>query len=150
MPSTPRRSFGNPEPWGRRRRVLVEDPDPGWHRLVASTLGSEEYDFDCCPGPRDLPEGCPLLAGRPCPRAERADVILSSLDLDDDENRSVLQGLRTTYPRTRVVALVSRRQAREHPSCLHGCQVEFLPIPVHDLDRLVGGPPRGRLIGAQW
>jgi hypothetical protein len=86
-----------------------------------------------CDGPEHLPGGCRLVEHRNCPLVESADVILNSLNLDAPDNRAVLTALHTSYPRTPVIALVSHREGREHPSCLHGCTVEHFPTTIHDL-----------------
>ena len=115
----------------RRRRVLIEDPDPAWRRMMERAL--PDHDVVFCGGPGQLAGGCRLIEQRNCPLVESADVVLNSLNLDESENRAVLATLRTSYPRTPVVALVSPREGREHPSCLHGCTVEYFPTSIHDL-----------------
>jgi len=118
-------------------RVLVEDPDPAWQRMMASLLHEHGYDAVFCTGPEALPGGCSLTNNRTCPHVETADVILNSLDLERADNRAVLAALRTAYPRTPVVALVSRQEGREHPGCVHGCTLEYFPTsPRRLLKRL--------------
>lgn len=80
------------------QRVLVEDPDSVWHRFLAGLLDPEDYTLDFCPGPHTVPGGCPLLAGRPCPRADWADIILSGLDPDDPVEGRVLEALPESNP----------------------------------------------------
>lgn len=85
-----------------RQRVLVEDPDPDWHRFALEALDDQEYELDFCPGPGGLPDGCPLLDGKGCPRAEQADVILNTLELDCPGNRRLVEELRRRYPRALI------------------------------------------------
>jgi hypothetical protein len=85
----------------RRQRVLVEDPDPDWHRFAADGLDGD-YELDFCRGPATLADGCPLLRGKSCPKAEQADVILNTLDLDRPDNRRLVEELRRRYPASLV------------------------------------------------
>jgi CheY-like chemotaxis protein len=117
----------------QRPTVLIEDPDPAWRRMMEGALPDLGYDVAFCDGPAHLPGGCRLVEQGACPLVESADVVLNSLNLDELGNREVLAALHTFHPRTPVIALVSHREAREHPSCLHGCTVEHFPTTIHDL-----------------
>jgi bifunctional DNase/RNase/CheY-like chemotaxis protein len=98
MPSIPTRPRAPANTGGQRReRVLVEDPDPAWRDLMAQMLDPEGYEVDTCPGPGGLTEGCPLLAHQPCPKAERADIILNSLPVDNFANAAVLRSQQEIY-----------------------------------------------------
>jgi hypothetical protein len=88
-----------------RQRVLVEDPDVDWHRFAAEGLDGD-YELEFCGGPQTLPDGCPLLDGRTCAKAERADVILNTLALGQPENRRLVEELRRRYP-DRLVELLA-------------------------------------------
>jgi hypothetical protein len=113
--------------------VLIEDPDPAWHRMMGTALLVHGYEVAFCAGPAARPGGCSLVTERACPLVESADVIINSLTLDRPENRAVLTALRISHPRTPLIALVSHRDGREHASCLHGCTIEHFPTTVHDL-----------------
>jgi CheY-like chemotaxis protein len=130
----PERNGGTAGTYGHRRtRVLVEDPDPAWHRMLDQMLTERGYEAVFCPGPEGLAGGCSLVAQGGCPLVGSCDVVLTSLNLDRADNREVFDALRRTHPRTPVVALVSRREAWEHPSCLYRCAVEYLPTSPRDL-----------------
>lgn len=121
----------------RPRRVLIEDPDPTWHRMIGDALPSHGYEVIFCAGPEARPDGCSLVTERACPLVESADVVINSLTLDRPENRAVLTALRTSHPHTPRIALMSHRDCREHPNCLHGCTVEYFPTTIHDLVALL-------------
>ena len=69
-----------------RRRVLVEVPGGRWHaQAEAEAVG---LDVVACPGPTGARRRrCPVLAGRPCPLASAADVVVAS-NVPDDEDWS--------------------------------------------------------------
>jgi hypothetical protein len=77
-----------------RQRILVEDEDPAWHRLVAGLAAVDEYEFDYCRGPLLVEGGCPILQGGACPKMEWADSILYSLDQREPCNAALLEALR--------------------------------------------------------
>jgi N-acyl-L-homoserine lactone synthetase len=129
--------------WPARRgrpRVLIEEPDPAWHRLVEEVLGAD-YELASCGGPEARPGGCPLVAHRGCPLAEGADVILNSFNLDQVANREVLCALQSCCPGVPVVALTSPGEAHRHGGCLEGHRAEILPTSTSDLARLVARLP---------
>ena len=68
---------GSPPSWpeaDERPRVLVETPGGRW---PAANVGASGLQIIGCPGPTRAHHGCPaLLAGRPCPLAAHADVIV--------------------------------------------------------------------------
>lgn len=78
----------------RARRILVEDEDPTWYRLMVKQSDPEEYEFRSCRGPLLEPGGCPMLHGESCPKIEWADTVLQNLDAREPANRSVLATLR--------------------------------------------------------
>ena len=81
-----------------RRRLLIEDEDPAWHRVIVGLAGSDEWEFDGCAGPARAPGGCPVLRGDVCPKVEWADVILNSLDGDCPDNAALLVRLQDAWP----------------------------------------------------
>lgn len=103
----------------RRERILVEDPDQRWQRLVGNVLDPDCFEVTVCPGPLDLAEGCPLLANHPCPKAEWADTILCGLRLDYPENERLSRRLHELYPgkflRGRSTALAAAGYLRRLP-----------------------------------
>jgi hypothetical protein len=90
-----------------RLRVLVEVPGGRWHaRAEAEAAGLEVV---ACPGPRGTLRRCPVLAGRPCPLAEVADVIVASNVPDDERWRRVVDAHPDLHPG--VPVCVERRTA---------------------------------------
>jgi hypothetical protein len=53
-----------------RRRVLIEDEDLAWHRVIVSLATDEDAEFDGCPGPAFVAGGCPVLRGEVCAKVE--------------------------------------------------------------------------------
>jgi hypothetical protein len=77
-------------------RVLVEVPGGRWHaRAEAEAAGLEVV---ACPGPRGALQRCPVLAGRPCPLAEVADVIVASNIPDDERWHRVVDAHSDLHP----------------------------------------------------
>jgi hypothetical protein len=94
-----------------RRRVLVEHADWRLGVMTAWALHEAGYAVATCPGPQpdDL---CPLLRGRECPLAERADVILSSIGTLP-EGKSIAACLRARLPRTPLLLDVEPHEAAQ-------------------------------------
>ena len=81
-----------------RPRALVEHTDPYAGIATALALRDAGFAVATCPGPGPaIP--CPILAGGECALAERADVIVSSLDASPDGG-AVAWCLRQRLPRT--------------------------------------------------
>ncbi len=95
----------------RGTKVLVEEPDGAeafayWHLLT-----DNGYSVAWCPGP-DGPTGgrCALVATGHCKLVEEADVVVSSLGIDHESSRDILQEIRRLHPETPVVIQASRRE----------------------------------------
>ncbi|HUY23356.1 MAG TPA: hypothetical protein VMV22_13550 [Acidimicrobiales bacterium] len=70
----------------------------------ARVLADSGYEVSWCPGPAGPPERrCPLLEFGQCEVAERADVVVSSLDLRHDCSRRVVAAFRHHHPETPMV-----------------------------------------------
>jgi hypothetical protein len=81
-----------------RRRVLIEDEDLAWQRLVVELTEAGEFEFDGCRGPLLARGGCPALRGESCPKVEWADVILNSLNGCHPANAKLLETLKQGVP----------------------------------------------------
>jgi len=80
---------GYPPGWpeaDERPRVLVETPSGRWPALHAR--GASGLQIIGCPGPTR--HGCPALAGRPCPLAAHADVIVFAFPPSDAQAQAIL------------------------------------------------------------
>jgi ribosomal protein S18 acetylase RimI-like enzyme len=71
-PAWPHDGPGRPD--ASRPRVLVEAPGGRWSGAPEGEAAG--LTFVTCSGPRGLRPRCPVLAGRPCPLAAGADVIV--------------------------------------------------------------------------
>jgi hypothetical protein len=95
----------------RGTRVLIEEPDGAegfayWHLLT-----DNGYSVQWCPGPQNrLGRRCPLVSCGQCELVERADVVVSSLGIDNEPSRKVLEALREVHPETPVIVEASRRE----------------------------------------
>jgi hypothetical protein len=119
------------EPWrfSERPRVLIEHPDPESALEVAAAVRNAGCGVAICRGPdaaAEPPTRCPLHALEPCAVVEGADVVVTSLDFEDADALSVLQGLRTRYPSTPLVVQATVRTALDLESGLADCTV--LPV----------------------
>jgi hypothetical protein len=119
------------QPWAypERPRVLIEHPDPDAGLELAVAIRRAGCTVGICRGPDatgDLPTRCPLHGLEPCVAVEGADLVVTALDLDREEARRVLEGLRTRYPSTPLAVLATVGQTLELGSLLEGCTV--LPV----------------------
>ena len=92
-----------------QRRVLVEDEDLAWHRVLASLATDEDTEFDGCPGPAFVAGGCPVLRGEACSKVEWANTIFHSLDGDRPDNALLLERLRNQWPDAAATMLPADR-----------------------------------------
>ena len=93
-----------------RPQVLVEEPDVARAYAYWRLLDNNGYEVSWCRGPRGLgPRPCPLVACGRCELVERADVVLSSLELHHESSRKVVAALRSLHPDTPVVIQASQQ-----------------------------------------
>ena len=95
-----------------RRRILIEDEDLAWHRVVVSLAADEDCEFDGCPGPAFVAGGCPVVRGEVCSKVEWADTILHSLDGGHPDNALLLDRLREQWPDGAETMLPADRPTR--------------------------------------
>lgn len=117
-----------------RTKVLVETDDPDTAIATAKALEEVGFEATVCLGPGHNPDRCMLLHDGECVLVEDADVLLYDLDPDDDTQRAVLEGLRTTYPRLPIVAQIPTGGQRRHPAELEGVRV----ITPYSMDHVTG------------
>jgi hypothetical protein len=79
-----------------KARVLVEAPGGRWPAEEEARAAG--LDVLTCPGPSDDRQRCPVLAGRPCPLAAAADVVVVARPPDDDRWRSLLESHARLHP----------------------------------------------------
>lgn len=102
-----------------RRRVLVEHTDPLLGARTARALHDAGYAVATCPGP-SVGDPCPLLRGRDCTLARRADVIVSNL-AEHPDGQCVAAALRARYPRVPLVRNVEPDDAPAAVQAALGC-----------------------------
>ena len=91
--------------------MLIEEPDGAQAFAYWQLLTDNGYSVDWCPGPQDPLGGkCPLVSCGRCELVERADVVVSSLGIDDGPSRKVLEALSDVHPETPVIVEASRRE----------------------------------------
>src|SRR6266536_4064660 len=118
-------------PWAypERPRVLIEHRDPDAGLELAAAFRGAGCTVGICRGPdarADPATRCPLHGFEPCAVVEGADLIVTALDFEEEENLEVLRGLRTRYAGTRVVVAATVGEALELGGLLEGCRV----VPV--------------------
>ncbi len=95
-----RRPRGAPPEWTGaadvRPRVLLEHRDPSVLDILSDGLEDEGFEVLTCGGPR--PEvgpgtACPLLSGEACPGVDGADVVVTSLLVEDGEQGRIVVAL---------------------------------------------------------
>ncbi len=122
-------------------RVVIESRDSASAAATASTLQARGYDSVVCAGPGGR-DGCPLVSEGRCELIEDADVTYFDLDLDDADERAVLESMRASYPQMPVVVEVPNSVALRHASLLAGCHV-VLPYSAERLEQAIEAATRG-------
>jgi CheY-like chemotaxis protein len=116
------------QPWAfpERPRVLLELADQDRGLELASALRHAGCTVRICHGPdatADPATRCPLHQLEPCVAVEGADVVVTALNLETDDGRQVLRGLRTRYPGKPLVIEATVTQSLELEDLLTGCTV---------------------------
>ena len=91
----------------RRPRLLVEAAGGRWR--AADEARRAGFEVLICPGPRRKLARCPAMAGRPCPLAGRADVIVDAVR--DEPGRLLLEAHRKLHPAVPVCVDVGSRRS---------------------------------------
>ena len=113
----------------RGTRVLIEELDGAeafayWHLLT-----DNGYVVEWCPGPKSPLGGrCPLVSCGHCELVERADVVVSSLGIDNEPSRNVLGALRRLHPETPVIVEASRREFTRRADLFEGNSILRSPV----------------------
>jgi CheY-like chemotaxis protein len=118
-----------PWPFPDRPRVLIEQADPDRSLELATALNKAGYAVGICRGPdvAGTPATrCPLHRLGPCVAVEGADLVVTALDLEQEDGRQVLRGLRTRYPGIPLVVAATVTETLELGDLLTGCTV----VPV--------------------
>jgi hypothetical protein len=89
-PTWPR--FGD----GEAPRVLIEHPDPAAQRFLADAFRRRGFDTLTCGGPTAqgaASVSCPLLTEGACPAVDGADVVVSSLQVNQGYEGRVVRAI---------------------------------------------------------
>jgi hypothetical protein len=109
--------------------VLIEHADPDAALELASALRAAGSAVAICRGPdsdASPATRCPLHRLESCVVVEGADVVVTALDLERDEARGVLRGLRLRYPATPLLVQATVAGTLAAGEALDGCTV--LPV----------------------
>lgn len=118
-----------PWPFPDGPRVLIEHPDPNEALELAVAIRQAGCSVYICRGPAprgDPPTRCPLHKLEPCVAVEGADVVVTALDLADDDGNDVVRGLRARYPSKPLIVAATVAQVLRLGDVLEGCTV----VPV--------------------
>ena len=127
------------QPWAYPEwlRVLIEHADPDVGLELAAAIRRAGCTVGICRGPdarADPATRCPLHGLEPCVAVDGADLIITGLDLEQEDGRAVLRGLRTRYASKPLVVLATVGKALELGDALERCTV----VPVGaDPERIV-------------
>lgn len=117
--------------------VLVVHHDIDLGDQEADALRRAGYEVERCLGP--IGGRCPVIAGRPCPIAERADVLVYDAWAtgEPDGARRLIEGLRDLHPDVPVVLIAP------------GMEPDWVELAGrHGVTPLVGPPTTERLVEA--
>lgn len=115
--------------------VLVVHHDVDLADTEVDELRRAGYGVEQCSGPTAGP--CPVLRGRTCWMAERADVLVYDVWASGDDGRALITNLRDLHP-DKPIVLTSP-----------GMELDWVEtIGVHGITPLVGAPTQARLVGA--
>src|SRR5271166_2464085 len=130
-----------PQPWRwSHPRVLIEHPDEATGLAIASGLRFAGYAVAVCPGPRGHGQ-CPLTGPAGCAPAHDADLVVCSLDYEQEAAREVLRELRTRYPDTPLLVEVPSGVATDLQELLDGCRQLSAPATPEQILEVVQGLP---------
>jgi hypothetical protein len=130
-------------------RVLVELAGRAMGTAVERTLEQQGYQVAVCGGPTSLHRGaCPLVTAGTCPLVDGADVVVYALDVDDADDRAVLEAHRL-HPERPACVVVPPRLVERYRALLEGYEVVESPLTPGKLTDALGritarGRPRRR------
>lgn len=108
-------------------RVLIENHDPAVGHAFQNFLMDEGFEVAYCTGPSDREGRCPLVHDGVCNRAADADVVFTSLHVDDEDHQQVVHDLRRHFPDTPLVVELPGPKMPQFAELLDGCEVVAKP-----------------------
>jgi hypothetical protein len=109
-----------------RPRVLVEDDHPALAISDFSLFQQAGFDVAWCSGPGDDRSVCPVLRGRECTVAARADIVLHGLD----PRLGIAPAIARQVPGLPVLVAESRSADGSLPDAPAGCLALAFPCSV--------------------
>lgn len=119
-----------------RPRLLVELP--GGQRRPAPELAAQGFQVVACPGPRRGGPRCQALAGRPCPLAAGADVIVTAYGSGQSEMSKLPDAHRRLHPT--VPVCVTLAPGQDGPPGFEHLPAGEGAVVAGFLQRLITGP----------
>jgi hypothetical protein len=114
-------------------RVLVEVAGQGMAQVIERTLRDQGYQVAVCGGPAALPRHrCPLVETGTCPLADGADLLVYALDVEDADDREVLEAHRL-HPERPACVVVPPALVDRYRSLLRSYEVVEAPLTPEKL-----------------
>jgi len=115
-------------PWTfpERPRVLIEHPEPDAALEIAAAIRRVGCTVGICHGPDsagDPATRCPVHRLEPCAAVAGADAVVTMLDLDTEDGREIVRGLRTRYPGKPLIIAATVAETLELGDLIQGCTV---------------------------
>jgi len=122
----PRRTWSGPKVAGGHPRLLIEASLPALAISDFRLFQQAGFDVAFCPGPGSDLRSCPLLHGRRCVLADKADVVLHGLD----PRLGIATAIRRQRPELPVVVEQSRQRDGTVGPVPAGCAPLSYPCSV--------------------
>jgi hypothetical protein len=113
--------------------VLLDTTSPPDEAFDVSFMERNGHPVVVCHGP-ETDAGCPLVGGLGCEMFERAHGIVFQLDLDEPENRAILEQYRRLNADIPIRVVVRPSQLERYPELLIRFEVLVRAPSAADLD----------------
>ena len=114
-------------------RVVVENFDYAERYMELEILRVSGFEVVGCGGPDELfVRGCPLLVGNDCFAITDADLVISSLRLEDPADEQIIRSIRERYPRTPLIVEAPPAVVERFTDVLEGCHTLY-PLTAEGL-----------------
>ena len=113
--------------------VLLDTTSPLDEAFDVSFLERNAHPVVVCHGP-EADAGCPLVGGQGCEMFDRANGIVFQLDLDEPENRAILEQYRQLNADIPIRVVVRPRQLETYHELLSRFEVLVRDPTAADLD----------------
>jgi hypothetical protein len=113
--------------------VLLDTTSPHDEAFDVSFLERNDHPVVVCHGP-EADAGCPLVGGHGCEMFERAHGIVFQLDLDEPENRAILEKYRQLNAEIPIRVVVRPAQLERYRELLSRFEILVREPSAADLD----------------